>query len=233
VTETLVDEDPSSPSRAVSHCGSITTASPTAVDFTDTPALTPDNSSIKDGEEDALSLTSLKRRRLTGFVTNYPGQFESYEWDYLDTHARENSTLTTLTLGDPTHPNGRYTHTNFLRDPVYPATNYTKTMLDANPLRELALKHAESKSASFSVPALRSPAEEMLRREVHRECSAARLEGVGVGEFRYYQGFMSLEDYVRARLCVCWGGCWCSKVCTLFGDVLCPCSEWVEVHGDD
>ena len=42
-----------------------------------------------------------------------------------------------------------------------------------------------------------------LRREVHRECSAARLESVSVGEYRYWQGFMSLEEYLGARM-------WCA-----------------------
>jgi hypothetical protein len=169
-------------------------------------------------------------------LTGYPGQFESYELDYLRIRATKDESPSEFTSGDTSHPHGLFTHKNFVPDPTFPSKDYTKAMLNALPVRNLALTHAENMtlthSCSHHVSALRTPTQEMLRREIHRECASARLEGVSVGEYRYYQGFTSLEDYIGARMCVCWGYCWCSKLCSIYGDVLCPCSEWVEVHGD-
>jgi hypothetical protein len=246
VTETVVDQDINSPSRAVSVCGSI--SSPSSVDLTSPNTATSSNVDINtnntdtditdadDDEEDTASLLSLKHKRLTTSLTGYPGQFESYEAEYLSVRA----TLAApelFTTGDAGHPNGLFTHTNFVGDPTFPAREYTPAMLAALPVRDLALKHAETATQSYAcshrVSALRTPTQEMLRREIHRECAAARLEGVSAGEYRYYQGFMSLEEYLPARVCVCWGFCWCSKLCGRYADVLCPCSEWIAVHGDD
>ncbi|OCT44757.1 hypothetical protein CLCR_05575 [Cladophialophora carrionii] len=251
VTETLADQDLSSPSRAVSVCGSI--SCPSSIDLTDPN--TPNTSDIDttttntdidtdtditdaedDGHSDTASVLSLKHKRLTTSLTGYPGQFESYEAEYLSVRA----TLACpelFTTGDSGHPNGLFTHTNFVADPTYPHREYTAAMLAALPVRDLALSHAETSTQSYAcsapVSALRTPTQEMLRREIHRECAAARLEGVSVGEYRYYQGFMSLEEYLAARVCVCWAFCWCSKLCGRYADVLCPCSGWIELHGDD
>jgi hypothetical protein len=76
----------------------------------------------------------------------------------------------------------------------------------------------------------RTAAEEALRREIHRECALARLEGVSVGEYRYYQGHLNIEEYKEASMCICWEACECSKMCTRFGDMLCPCSKYIEIH---
>ncbi|EXJ55527.1 hypothetical protein A1O7_08455 [Cladophialophora yegresii CBS 114405] len=244
VTETQPDQDLSSPSRAASVCGSI--SSPSSVDLTSPN--TPNSSDIDnhtdtditdaedDGHEDTASVLSLKHKRLTTSLTGFPGQFESYEAEYLGVRA----TLAApelFTAGDANHPNGLFSHTNFVADPTYPACEYTPAMLAALPVRDLALKHAENATQSYAcsprVSILRTPTQAMLRRELHRECAAARLEGVSVGEYRYYQGFMSLEEYLAARVCVCWAFCWCSKLCGRYADVLCPCSEWIAVHGDD
>jgi len=73
--------------------------------------------------------------------------------------------------------------------------------------------------------AKRSAAENALRREAHRECTLASLEGVPVGYYRYYLGHMTVEEYVEAGLCVCWERCFCNKFCTRFGDLQCPCTE--------
>lgn len=77
-----------------------------------------------------------------------------------------------------------------------------------------------------------SEAEENLRRETHLECAMARLEGVVVGQYRYYQGHMTIEDYKAARICICWQECWCAKMCTRFGDLRCPCSNDLLLNND-
>ena len=71
----------------------------------------------------------------------------------------------------------------------------------------------------------RTASQERLRREAQLECTMARLEGVVVGQYRYYQGHMTIEDYRDARMCICWRECWCSKMCTRFPDIRCLCSN--------
>ena len=238
MTETLADSDPSSPSRAVSQSGSITTPATTSSDIELKDAPHVNAKDKKNDDSDTSSLYQLQRHILSGPVTGYPGQFESYESDHL--HYIE-STLTAApeshTFGDPAHPNGLLSHTNFIADPTFPSPNYTKRQLDALPERNMALVDAEHKTATYSLgpemSARRTPGEILLRREAMRELAMARLEGVAAGEYRYYQGFLDLEEYVAARMCVCWARCWCSKLCGRWGDVRCPCSEWVVVHSDD
>ncbi|KAJ9613011.1 hypothetical protein H2200_002952 [Cladophialophora chaetospira] len=203
VTETLADEDPSSPSRAVSVCGSIT--SPSSVDLTATSPSDADTE-LTDAPplENDSDTFSLKRQRLTDCLTGYPGQFESYESDYLHIRATMGA-VEHFTAGEPSHPNGLYTHTNFVADPTFPVADYTRAMLAVMPVRDLALQYAENMTLSHTcsdhVRALRTPTQEMMRRELHRECAAARLEGVSVGTYRYFQGFMSLAEYIGARIC--------------------------------
>ncbi|KIW33900.1 uncharacterized protein PV07_00715 [Cladophialophora immunda] len=235
VAEKLVDQDANS-SRVVSVCGSISDDRSSTFSYHDRNRNSSGTELTDVDDDNSDAALALKRKRLTTELTGYPGQFESYEADYLRVRVERRSTFgapVPFTMGDPLHPNNEFTHTNFVPDPTYPSKNYTKADLDALPVRSLALSHAEGCAAhAASLSSVRSDAEETLRREVHRECAAARLEGVSVGQYRYYQGFMSLEDYIAARICVCWDFCWCSKLCTIYGDVLCPCSEWIGVHGD-
>ncbi|EXJ84331.1 hypothetical protein A1O3_04998 [Capronia epimyces CBS 606.96] len=168
-----------------------------------------------------------QRKRPYAALTGYPGQFQSYEIDFL--HCRTTgipSPRIHFTCGDPLHPNNQFTHTNFLTDPTWPSKNYTKEDLERFPMRNAALSYADRLTVRAARILTRTESEENLRREVQRECAAARLEGVAVGQYRYYQGHMSMEEYKAARICICWDSCWCSKLCTIYGDVLCPCSEW-------
>ena len=76
----------------------------------------------------------------------------------------------------------------------------------------------------------RTKSEEALRIEAHRELAAARLEGFPVGEYRYYQGHLSVEEYIEKGMCICWSACGCSGWCSRFGDLICPCSEVLRVE---
>jgi hypothetical protein len=170
--------------------------------------------------------------RTTATLTSYPGQFTSYETKYLNRHKKIRSTepkpntpLPSHRFGDRLHANGLITHTAFIPDPQPTELNYTSTShLYSNPLRGTAWEHAHNMSIRAGKMLTRTPSEEQLRREIHLECASARLEGCSVGQYRYYQGHMSVEEYVAANMCVCWEECWCSKLCTRFGDVLCPCA---------
>ncbi|KEF55522.1 uncharacterized protein A1O9_08272 [Exophiala aquamarina CBS 119918] len=190
-------------------------------DYSDTEADTPNSTSYS-----GIGIPSPKRTSPT--LTSFPGQFTSFEAPYLErkkTRHVRNNTVDTFPFGHPLHPNNIYTHTNFILDPDADTLDYTQQMLDRLPVRNMAWEHAISQSNRAAKVLTRTPSEENLRREAHLECAGARLEGVAVGQYRYYQGHMSVEEYVAANMCVCWGGCYCSKLCTRFGDVLCPCSS--------
>lgn len=185
-------------------------------------------------------------------ATGYPGQFESYEAEHMRRRGKPSSpnavstpmltvpkslarkTLNAIffTSGDQLHPNNQFTNTNFIADPIYTHQDYTRETLAKLPIRNAALDYADFQCELAAELMTRTVSEENLRREAHRECAAARLEGVAVGQYRYYQGHMSLEEYKAAKMCVCWDGCWCSKLCTIYGDVLCPCNEWIVLHKD-
>jgi hypothetical protein len=65
----------------------------------------------------------------------------------------------------------------------------------------------------------------LMRARIHHEASQARIVGCSAGEFRYYDGHLTIEDYIINGVCVCWERCACSAVCTRYPDMLCPCSE--------
>jgi hypothetical protein len=134
-----------------------------------------------------------------------------------------------MTTGDCLHPNYLFTHLNF-----YPCLHEDK--LDyrtriARPGTHIAwsIDYADELT-DIATDAPRTAAEEALRREAYRECSLARLEGVSVGQYRYYEGHLNIEEYKEAGMCICWEACECSKMCTRFGDILCPCSKYIEIH---
>jgi hypothetical protein len=256
--ETTVDQNPGSPGRASSHNVSIVSPSSDHVcgcgpeeinsNSTDTSFTDASITSIKDDNEPqdiarlragSDSSFANKRRRLTDIMAGgYPGQFPSYDSSILHHHAQSSpNDIMQYTTGNPMHPNGEFIHTNFLPDPAYPAIEYTSsTQLASMPLRAASLAHAEHTTHAYtlhpSISAQRTESQDLLRKEIHRECSAARLESVSVGEYRYYQGCMSLEEYLEAGVCVCWGFCWCHKLCGRFPDVVCPCRDWIRVVDD-
>ena len=134
-----------------------------------------------------------------------------------------------MTTGDCLHPNYLFTHWNFFPCPHEDKLDYQ--MRIARPGTQIArsIDYAEEYT-DIAADAPRTAAEEALRREVHHECSSARLEGVSVGRYRYYEGHLNIEEYKEAGMCICWEACECSKMCTRFGDILCPCSKYIEIH---
>jgi hypothetical protein len=133
------------------------------------------------------------------------------------------------TISDYLHPNCLFTHTNFHPCPHEDKLDYR--MGTARPGTQLfhSMVHAdELTDQAAKTP--RTAAEEALRRQVHRESARSRLEGVSIGEYRYYQGYLAIEDYKEAGMCICWEACGCAKMCTRFPDMLCPCSKYIELH---
>ncbi|KIX08422.1 uncharacterized protein Z518_03078 [Rhinocladiella mackenziei CBS 650.93] len=184
---------------------------------------------IDSDDDDVIFVSERKLPRAA--LTGYSGQFESYETEILLPHARSHSPCP-FTTGDPLHANNEFTHINFIPCPIWPATDYTRDNLSGLPGLTATLIYAEKESQRAAQRLTCTPSEENLRREVHLECASARLEGVAVGQYRYYQGHMSLEEYKAARMCICWDFCWCSKLCTIYADVKCPCSKWIVLHKD-
>lgn len=130
-------------------------------------------------------------------------------------------------FGDRTHPNGLIINTRFHPDNRHSRTDLTESDIHHDNALVLVVQHCEAQSvlaSSMFMHAKRSADENALRREAHRECTSARLEGVSVGYYRYYLGHMTVEEYVEAGLCVCWERCFCNKFCTRFGDLRCPCA---------
>lgn len=167
-------------------------------------------------------------------VDGYPGQFRAlippskiFHPNFLSGGRPDK-----VTFGNKTHANSLFHHTRF-----QPGGN--------TPWNELSLDFSQSAIPSIEGPvgkALkladenliiaadteRTAEEEKLRRETHFECSLARLEGVSVGEYRYYQGHSSIEEYNQGGMCICWDECFCTTMCTRYADMLCPCKKYIE-----
>lgn len=131
---------------------------------------------------------------------------------------------TTLVFGDWQHPNGELHYSRFISDSLCQRTRPTDYRLQMNAL----FRNAESKS-QYASSQIGSEADECLRKERHHECAAAQLEGVPVGHWRYYQGHLTVEEYIQVGLCVCWGDCFCNKLCSQFGDLVCPCNRYLRL----
>lgn len=130
-------------------------------------------------------------------------------------------------MNDPQHPKYLFTQTN-----VYPHPNEHKLAYrmriasrDSPAFRSIDYAEEFSEKAADTP---RTAVEEALRRQTHGESALACLEGICVGEYRYYQGYLNIEEYVEAGMCVCWEVCGCAKMCTRFPDMLCPCSEYIK-----
>lgn len=138
-----------------------------------------------------------------------------------------------VTFGDEAHANGVFHHTRFQgggnsqynKYSLDYTTNSAVPCVDGTLGRLLKLADANHDAAAETD---RTVKQEALRRESHFECSVARLENVPVGEYRYYQGHSSVEEYSRGGMCVCWKECFCTDMCTEYADMLCPCGKYLE-----
>ncbi|KAK5103014.1 hypothetical protein LTS08_003817 [Lithohypha guttulata] len=161
----------------------------------------------------------------------YPGRFSI---SLLKPRAHHKPANCKEIFGLASHPNGRIINDAFSEDNRMHVTSYTDSELTKNPALAITLQRAERKALDPDVTAeARTSRQSVLRRETHRECALARLEGVPVGYYRYFAGHMTVEDYLAAKMCICWGQCYCNKLCTRFGDLLCPCSDDLTVGVED
>ena len=213
----------------------------------------PDAKSVEQGLEECETINATSSEEpvvlSTGILTGYPGQFCGQRtnkqakrgmsntpslWLYtnLSMDAVFSKIPTTkkcnLTMGDQLHPNYTYTHTNFHACPDRDRLDYSHSTapIDSEVGRCIAFA---SEMSLLAAETPRTAAEEEFRREIHRECASARLEGVSVGQYRYYQGHLTIEDYIQAGVCVCWELCECSKLCTRFGDLICRCTKDIKL----
>jgi hypothetical protein len=136
-----------------------------------------------------------------------------------------------VTFGDEGHANGLFHHTRFQGGGNTP---YSKYSLDFNIMgptgddKLLKTIQIADKNHYIAADTKRTVEQDALRRETHFECSFARLENVTVGEYRYYHGNSSIEDYNEGGLCVCWKECFCSDMCSKYADMLCLCAKYLE-----
>lgn len=132
------------------------------------------------------------------------------------------------------HPNGLFFHNRFQPGGNTAYNEYSLKSLVHTELLVPSLggslgrevKHAELESI-FAAEMKRSAEDDALRREAHLECSMATLEGVSVGQYRYYQGHSSIKEYSMGNMCICWGECFCTVICTRYADMKCPCREYL------
>lgn len=163
----------------------------------------------------------------TRSIRGFPGRFSMA---YTDQISWLGNDMIQHKFGLTYHPNGRITNKAFIKDPRYQITSLDEADIMHDAVLGAAIRHAEITAAKLEpLKQILSLEEVILRREIHRECALARLEGVSVGYFRYFAGHMTVEEYLAGRICVCWSDCFCNKLCTRFGDMLCPCSENLEI----
>lgn len=163
-------------------------------------------------------------------TTGYAGQFALDE--YFDVMSRSHYPTA---YGNRFHPNGIFTNNPLisgqglgLRAGHYGNQQQT---LQLRSILDFASDKAWE-AGSDATAAHRTPEEERLRTEGYRECARARLEGVPVGQYRYFHGHLTLEEYIENGLCVCWEGCLCTGVCTMYSDVICPCNKHLQLKQD-
>lgn len=137
-----------------------------------------------------------------------------------------------VTFGTETHANGVFHHHRFQAGGNTPYNQYSldfslSAAPPANSPLGKAIRIADEK-IDVAADTKRSVEEEALRRETHFECAAARLEGVPVGELRYYHGHSGVAEYSKGGFCVCWGECFCTTMCTKYADMVCPCAKHLE-----
>ena len=204
------------------------------------PSPTPANAVIDLTTPEALEYTPLDTTLPTPLTANYkayPGQFVGVAMNMISAKTKMGAMKKpkNTAFGDRLNANGLVIHTNCYPAPTTPIWNYEPETLSRHSSLFRALEDLDGcleLAASDPVAMLRTPSEENLRREAHLELANARLEGASVGQYRYYQGHLSVEEYVSKGMCVCWSPCACSRVCSRYGDVMCPCGRDLELECD-
>lgn len=132
-------------------------------------------------------------------------------------------------MGQAHHLNNLILHKDLHACPTFETTEYTPA--SAHPDSDIGrcISYANQRSDE-AAGMTRTSAEEALRKEVHLECASARLHGAVVGFYRYYQGHLTVEEYHERKMCICWQICECSKLCTRFPDMICPCGDKIETN---
>jgi hypothetical protein len=132
-------------------------------------------------------------------------------------------------MGQALHLNNLILHKDIRVCPNFEDTEYTPTSAPTDSDIGRCISYANEK-ADEAADTARTTAEEFLRKEAHRECSTARLQGEVVGLYRYFEGHLTVEEYHERKMCICWQLCECSKLCTRFADLICPCADKIETN---
>lgn len=163
----------------------------------------------------------------------YPGQFTALTHDFLARQGQNPKPFTFPEAGCNLNANGTYTNTSLIETRPSYRLDYS-ARFKAGKWRKIT-KHEEDMYATLESKMLaaagsgfakqRTESFATMRARIHHEASQARILGVSAGEYRYYDGHLTIEECVEGGVCVCWERCACSAVCTRFPDMLCPCSD--------
>ena len=168
----------------------------------------------------------------------YPGQFHGLSMSHLVSRSGRTATVATFPEGPVRNANGSMIHQACVPargsacldfSSRFRSGKWRKTTRAEEELYSL-LETKTILCGADSVSASRGFAQKDLRARLHSEAAQARLDGVSVGEVRYYDGCMTVEEFVGTGVCVCWEKCACSAVCTRYPDMVCPCSELIVVE---
>jgi hypothetical protein len=168
--------------------------------------------------------------RICGEAKGYHGQFQGMPTPEQAERAKKfHNHKAAAYFGQATHLNNLILHKDLHVCPCFETTEHTSASAPSDSALGRSMSYAGQKTADAAAMR-RSEADEVLRRETHRECAAARLEGLVVGEYRYFYGHMTVEEYHDCQMCICWQLCECSKICTRYGDMVCPCAPKIETN---
>ncbi|RMZ88485.1 hypothetical protein DV736_g4281, partial [Chaetothyriales sp. CBS 134916] len=138
----------------------------------------------------------------------YAGQFNGLSLYDLYVLSREPMTIRNTprnpveaVFGSRTHANPMIFHPAL---PVLPASSYrrrrpheTTSPASHHHSRLFRLARIVDFSTDIHMTLRRAPAQEQLRTEIHRELANASLNGVSIGKYRYYQGHLTVEEYLE------------------------------------
>jgi hypothetical protein len=95
--------------------------------------------------------------------------------------------------------------------------------------KEKGIQEQEAKM-KLATESVEDPAKQERKRVfANREAACAMLNGISVGEYRRTEGKWTVRQYVKEKLCVCFGFCSCSIKCTIKSDKPCPCNTRMSI----